>query len=293
MSTKPAQSSLPPKVELRGFNGRILRLPPLALGAGFSLSRVLYICAVLAVATFPAFIVRARGLGPSAQTAAVAWFVVWAVSAGQAATLLLRHLKFRYVAPRFSITMFRRFHNKWLSLLCRGRIAPVLGCYGEVSVVADDSLAITGLDPDESNFEPLVIGDPHMAMTLSDDEWRSSVLALMSLSDLVVIDLSLATANVVWEMASALQFLPPHRIFIIGVSRGLRQEFLDAVRADDLATACFLESQPWMSYRGWLFATSRFRVKIFRALRAIECLDGEVIEHGTWQPLAPPRKGEE
>jgi hypothetical protein len=57
MSTRPAQSSLRPKVELLGFNGRILRLPPLALGAVFSVSRVLYICAVLAVSTFPAFIV--------------------------------------------------------------------------------------------------------------------------------------------------------------------------------------------------------------------------------------------
>jgi hypothetical protein len=81
-----------------------------------------------------------------------------------------------------------------------------------------------------------------------------------TLSDLVVIDLSLPTANLVWEMASVLKFLPPHRIFIIGVTRGFlqgktdavpvaeKQGFLDAVRAYDLAAGSFLESQPWMSY---------------------------------------------
>jgi hypothetical protein len=47
-----------------------------------------------------------------------------------------------------------------------------------------------------------------------------------------------------------------------------------------------------MSYGVGLFGTPHFRVKIFRALRTIERLDREVIEHGTWQPLELPRNGE-
>lgn len=244
--------------------------------------------AALVLSTGPALMVGRSG-PKLAQELAVGWFIVVVLTFGKSGTLALQLWRFRYVVPRFSIIALRPFHNRDTSYLYRRLVAPVLGCYGVVSVVSDDTFAAGARKVDDGTFEVEVIGDPQMATTYSDDEWRRSVMAEIAIADFAVLDLTLPSENLLWEIANCVYFLPPHRVFIIGV-RGLAdwdarlalvRDHLDKALPDSAAP---YQLQPPIEYGGRLFGTWRFRISIFREVRKLRRLDQAVSVAGTWHP---------
>jgi hypothetical protein len=279
---------------LRGFNGRVLSCPSMPQAIALSFARILWIVAALVVSTAPGLIVGRSG--PKwTQQLALGWFIAIALTFGRSGTLVLQFWRFRYLFPRFSIIALRPFHNRDTSYLYRNLVAPVLGCYGSVTVVSDRTFAATERTVDDATFDLSEMGDAPLALTFTDDEWKKNVLGYIAISDFAVIDLTLPSVNLLWEVASCVQLLPPHRVFIIGVKThdwdrrmSLVREYLEEFLPDGGHS---VNLQPPIEYGGRVFGTWRFRVGIFRAMRALRRLDQTVAANGTWHALktvAPP-----
>jgi hypothetical protein len=276
-----------PFTRLRGFNGRVLCLPSLPRAVALSFARPLLIIAVLCVSLFPSFIVGRSG--PKwAQLFAFGWALISILFLGKLGPVALQLWRFRHIYPRFSIIALRPFHHQVASYLYRSLVAPVLGCYGVVNVVSDESFVRSEGKLDDRALDVRIMGDGRTAMSFSDEEWQKKVIAQIANSDLAVIDLSIPSVNLLWETARCIQFLPPHRILFVGV-RGidwkaimkLMQKYLKEFPPNAHPTDM---RQP-IEYSGLLFQTWRFRLRIFQAIWSIRRLDRTVAANGTWHSV--------
>jgi hypothetical protein len=60
-----------------------------------------------------------------------------------------------------------------------------------------------------------ILSDALEAPRLTDETWREGVLALLRRTDLVVIDVSRAGENLLWELERAHEVLPPERVVVL------------------------------------------------------------------------------
>jgi len=281
---------------LRGFAGRTLRQPPLMHGIALSLFRPLWVCAAIIIIAGPTVILRAFDIKSTSFAArlALAWGIGFLLYVGRFGTYALQFWKIRYVNPRFSIMTLRPFGNTATSLLFRDLVAPILGCYGDLRVISDEAYDGASKKTDDQTLDFQQLGDVRLAEKLSDQDWRSGVLLLILQSDVAVIDLTMPSLNVLWEAARCIAFLPPHRVFLIGVrgipwerTMALVRDYLEDYRlqfADDLppGTSSLDPPKP-ISYGGW-FRSMQFRLQIFRRMQAIARLDQDLTVASRWRP---------
>jgi hypothetical protein len=321
-----------PSSTLKGFDGRALRVPRLGHGLVLSFFSLLWMCAAMAVALFPYLLFGPYGLNNTPLTlGAVVFFVVTMRLSGRFGTLALRALKWRYVNKRCRIVALRPFEDESASYLFRNVVGPTVGCYGEVSVVSDDSFARSELEDVSphlraspslagllglswrgrlarkymlqggggafGSLDLQFLGDKQIALNFSDDEWQEKVRALISISDIAVIDLSLISINLMWETVWCLLLLPPHRIFFVSLNRAtwsaklkLVRDFLRECRPTGVGVPFPPPVLPThLHYGGRILSTWGFKFRFFRAMHAIARLDREAAAAGTWhEPLPKP-----
>jgi hypothetical protein len=262
-----------------------------------SMFRLLWMIGVLIISTAPSLILRALGFKENSIPAnlALSWFIVSSLFVGTWGTYAIQFWKIRHVNPRFRIIALRAFHHEPASILFRDLVAPVLGCYGDLIVVKDDSYLRTRKKVDGRIPDFQQLGDPALAMQFSDEEWRERIVGIILESDLAVIDLTMPTMNILWETSRCLMFLPPHRIFMIG-SKGIPWNDVMKLAGEyyEESRKSFAELFPQMPPLvlatpipyGGLFGMTRFRIQIFRRMRRLAQLDNELKATGAWQPLS-------
>lgn len=123
------------------------------------------------------------------------------------------------------IVLFRRFGESQ-SKFARESLAPILGSYGRVRVVADRWFDESGLADKRKDFVNEMpssvaefVGGVDDARRFSDSSWKTGVAQMVDEADIAVIDISEVTDNVVWEIARCYRRLPPHRIIFIAERR--------------------------------------------------------------------------
>ena len=280
----------------RGFAGRTLRQPPLMHGIALSLFRPLWMCAAIMITAGPTVILRAFDIKwPSfAASLALAWGIGFLLYMGRFGTYALQFWKIRYVNPLFSIMTLRPFGNASTALLFRDLVAPVFGCYGDLRVISDEAYGGVAKKTDDQTLDLQQLGDVRLAEKLSDQDWRRAVLRLILQSDVAVIDLTLPSPNVLWEAARCIAFLPPHRVFLIGVrgipwerSMALVRDYLEDYRlqfAEYLPAGTSDSDPPKPISYGGLFRSMQFRLQIYRRMHAIARLDQDPTLADRWRP---------
>lgn len=130
-------------------------------------------------------------------------------------------------APK--IAVFRRFDQR-VAVHVRLELAPTLGCFGTVHLVADKTFVAA--DPamrdsitswvDKGGFEVDQLGDVDIAITIVEDDWIPKVAEIIADCDIAVFDATSAAAstNVQWELRRCLAQLGVERVFVIGAERG-------------------------------------------------------------------------
>jgi hypothetical protein len=225
---------------------------------------------------------------------ALAWGVGFFLYMGRFGTYVLQFWKIRYVNPRFSIMTLRPFGNASTALLFRDLVAPILGCYGDLRVISDKAYGGSSKKTDDQTLDLQQLGDVRLAEKLSDQDWRRAVLQLILQSDVAVIDLTMPSLNVLWEAARCIAFLPPHRVFLIGVrgipwehTMALVRDYLDDYRLQfaeylPAGTSSLRPPKP-ISYGG-SFRSIQFRLEICRRMHAIARLDQDLTAADRWRP---------
>lgn len=129
------------------------------------------------------------------------------------------------------IVVFRPFHSE-TSALARNALIPILEGYGRVDIVTDSTFersapsGIFGLDH---------TGSRARLHRFADAEWRAGVLALIRAADVAVVDITVTSPNVIWEVAQCYGLLPDHRVMLMlsaGIfgARSLQQYMRDFYR---------------------------------------------------------------
>jgi len=268
-------------MELRGFDGRVLRRPPWVAGVFLSLSSLIWIPCVLGIAWLPAFLVKRMEGGQRASEVALALGIVTLVASGKMATRMVSYYRFRYLQHRFSILALRRFHSQAMAYLYRNLVAPAVGCYGIVTTVADESLRSGERRArDASLLDVAAFGDPQVALTIADRGWTQQVAGLIATSDLAVIDLTQPTVQLLWEAACCLELLPAHRVIVVGIQGTPWAEVLqllcDRIGTSHPSRLAAVRSLRPIEYSGRPFATLAFRIRLLRKMQGIAKLDEEV-----------------
>lgn len=125
------------------------------------------------------------------------------------------------------IGFFRPFHSDY-SAQAKNLLLPMLRGYGSVFFVVDDSF-------DESKFDGLWSKDYKDLPGLvgghryTDDEWQRQVLAQLENIDVAIVDISVPSANLVWEIKQCYDRLPSYRIIFVAnavvLSGGIPSDF--------------------------------------------------------------------
>jgi hypothetical protein len=254
----------------RSILGQPLRKPPLAVGLALSFFAPIKIVVTILVVSAPLFAVRQLHMGSVATTITLGVCLVLLVNADEFANTTLKIIKLRYINHLFRTVTLRGFHDPNASYLVRNIVAPTFGCYGDVVIVADDSLhQRRGLFGDGVRG---TLSDASFALSIEEEGWHKRVAGILAESDVAVIDMTRPTPHVLWETACALELLPAHRVLIVGVHMPWSDVYA-------LATAFLTEIYPPgveklktirpIQYSGRPFGTWRFRLAVFRAMFAI------------------------
>ena len=111
------------------------------------------------------------------------------------------------------IGLFRPFHSKY-SAQAKNLLLPLLRGYGDAYFVADESFDESepagGLGRDYERFPSRVGGHRY-----THDEWQSRVSAEIKRLDVAIIDISIPSASLVWEIKQCIAQLPRHRILFV------------------------------------------------------------------------------
>lgn len=111
------------------------------------------------------------------------------------------------------IGLFRPFHRDY-SAQAKNLLLPLLRGYGTVFFVEDASFtesAFTGLWSKDYQALPGIVGGSRY----TDEEWQRRVKAQLENIDVALVDISVPSANVVWEIKQCYDRLPSHRIIFV------------------------------------------------------------------------------
>lgn len=179
---------------------------------------------------------------------------------------LLRESK-RKAYQRFTIAFCRPFRAP-AAALARTEVAPVLGAFGRVLHISDESYEGSELDTPrfdvdpisiETAFTPDELGDWIDAMPSTAKAWKELMEAYIANADVAVIDVTHASDNIAWEMARALQLLGPLRVLLIANER--TPAALEALAAFELET---LEDSHLLLYGSSKASSRAFRAGVIR-----------------------------
>ena len=273
---------------LTGCRGRRLRLPPLLHAVVLSLLvpsfYLLFMLVIVCLIEFhPYFeIWTSTDLGRLASYVIVGFLVATAICREMVVSRLLKLWKRREVNDRFSIAIFRPFHDLDASRVLRQVVAPIIGCYGQIQVVSDESYASAGFPLYHRNhlWGLEDVGDAPLSTDYSQDEWQVCVSNIISMSDLVVFYLpGKLTRNLLYELDAALTLLPSHRVLL------LIPDFEDMPKEIPKLLDPIFSSPPWtvVPYGTGRLPWTRFRLRIFRAVQSIKQLDETVAANGSWR----------
>ena len=130
----------------------------------------------------------------------------------------------RLVVGSFRVIYFRSFREDQ-SYAARDTIAPILGCIGNLSTIHNPTYiqgltAAEGHDQhDDSWFAWLELGeilsDGLAAIKCDGDSWQQEVQRQLAQADLAVIDVTVGSDNVAWELSQARAWLPEDRVIAI------------------------------------------------------------------------------
>jgi hypothetical protein len=280
---------------LYGALGRPLHRPILYEGLAFSLFTFFWYVFVVVTGLLPLYIaLDFWHVGLQGVLVWVVFIVNWLGFSGAIGTLLLAYLKRLSASQRFSIVLLRPFGLESTSYSLLNVVAPTLGCYGSVSLANDASyaqmvkLSGTMKMPERTKVNlAFAIANPDEVLKLSNDDWIPTIQATIWQADLVVVDLSIPSPNLVLEMMFCASCLPPHRLVIVGERGTPWDEFLPVVRktletyresGDLRLTPKLPEPIEYDKY----FPIWRFRYRIWRAMRTIARLEYAAAINGTW-----------
>jgi hypothetical protein len=110
------------------------------------------------------------------------------------------------------IALFRPFREE-TSALARNALLPILEGYGVVDVVGDptfDQAPVEGMFGQEQAKDV-----PRPIHRFSEEEWRRRVREIIEDCDVAVLDVSIASPGVVWEVAQCYAALPDYRVMLV------------------------------------------------------------------------------
>ena len=144
----------------------------------------------------------------------------------------------RHVVGSFRVIYFRSFREDQ-SNAARDNIAPILGCIGSLTTIHNPTYiqGLTGTEghdqSEDSWFAWLELGeilsDGLAAITCEGDTWKQEVQRQLAQVDLAVIDVSVGSDNVAWELSEALSFLSEDRVIAIRTAGAESPEELDCI----------------------------------------------------------------
>ena len=111
------------------------------------------------------------------------------------------------------IGFFRPFHKSFSSQ-AKNLLLPLLQGYGTVFFVVDESFnesKFAGFWSKDLQLLPGLVGGHQY----TNHEWQKKVLAQLDNLDIAVVDISVPSANVVWEIKQCYDRLPSHRIILV------------------------------------------------------------------------------
>ena len=117
------------------------------------------------------------------------------------------------VNNEFNIVLFRRFAPNSAEVN-RQVVAPIVGAYGQVVALEDETLlgARAGADPGTES----VLGDIRKLHRANDSDWKSVVTKALSEASIVVFHWdTFPTSSMRWEFEKAVEVLPSDRLLLI------------------------------------------------------------------------------
>ena len=136
---------------------------------------------------------------------------------------ITRWVKRLAVGP-LAVIYFRSFRDDQ-SYAARDMVAPILGCIGNLTTIHNPTYiqGLTGTEgqdqSEDSWFAWLELGeilsDGLAAIKCEGDTWQQEVQQQLALADLAIIDMTVRSDNVSWELDQALAHLPQDRVIAI------------------------------------------------------------------------------
>jgi hypothetical protein len=126
------------------------------------------------------------------------------------------------------IAFLRPFHEGY-SEKARNLLIPILANYGHLYFVSDATFASTKADDsyfarDYRSVPGLIAGH-----TLAHEEWQRRVAAALGDTDVAVIDVSVLSAGVLWELNECYRRFPAHRILLVAAGDAFGDGPLEAL----------------------------------------------------------------
>jgi hypothetical protein len=131
---------------------------------------------------------------------------------------------FLRVRPRKGcrIGFFRPFRAEY-SAEAKNLLFPLLSGYGSVFFVGDETF-------DEADFDGLWSKDYKALPGLvgghryTNEEWQRQVVAQLPTVDVAIVDVSVPSSNVIWEIKQCYDWLPSHRIVLVASAAALPRD---------------------------------------------------------------------
>ena len=137
-----------------------------------------------------------------------------------------RWVKPLVVGP-LAVIYFRSFRQDQ-SYAARDMIAPILGCIGSLTTIHNPSYiqGLTGTEGHDQSEDAWfawlelgeILSDGLAAITCEGDRWQQEVQHRLTTTDLAIIDVTVDSDNVAWELDQALIHLPKERVITICAS---------------------------------------------------------------------------
>jgi hypothetical protein len=104
---------------------------------------------------------------------------------------------------------------------------PLLQNYGDVFFVEDPTSRGTQLDDSYYSQDYRALPGLLRGNSCADDEWKDRVRQYLHDSDVAVIDISVLSASVLWEINESYSRFPAHRILFVASADAFREGVID------------------------------------------------------------------